>query len=406
MRIFTAVRHSINPGYFYGGLWSSNFYPALQKLGYEIVESQVDLLPSSRFMQIPGNFTTQEKEVRSQITQKILDEVRQAHQQKPIDLFLSYFYNSHFDPAGFEQIHQLGIPTINFYCNSIYQFELVSQIAAKVNFSWHTEKNARESYLEVGANPVWVQMGADPGVYHPVAGVNSQTKACFVGQRYADRDRLLAKLITNKIPVDVYGSGWNGSIPSANSSSQFPKQSTTVYLGRQLQQPGSIRSYTQAAWSFVKNEGVIAGLKRTIRQLNYRHQSRQLDSILATAACGFADSLSETFAKYAVILNFSNVLADGRPGSKLIPHVRLRDFEAPMCRTCYLTGYTDEITEFYELGKEIDTYSFPEELVDKTKFYLDYPTEAEKLREAGHQRALLDHTWKRRFEQLFSKINF
>lgn len=404
MRIFTAVRHSTNSSYFYGGLWSSNFYPALQKLGHEIIESQTDLLPSSKFMQISSFFTSQELEMRSQITQKIIDEVKQAHRQNPIDLFLSYFYNSHFDPAGFEEIHQLGIPTVNFYCNSIYQFKLVSQIAAKVDFSWHAEKLARESYLKVGANPVWVQMGADPDVYHPIENTNRQSKACFVGQRYADRDRLLANLINNQIPVDIYGSGWGVTVASTKSSSQSQEDSKTEYLGRKLQTPGSLNSYAQTAWGFMENEGAIAGLKRTIRQLNYRSQSRQLDSIIAKSAYGFAENIRETFAKYQVILNFSNVWADGRPSSKLIPHVRLRDFEAPMCRTCYLTGYTDEITEFYEIGKEIDTYSSPEELVDKTRFYINHPDEAEKLREAGYQRALRDHTWECRFEQLFKEI--
>ena len=104
------------------------------------------------------------------------------------------------------------------------------------------------------------------------------------------------------------------------------------------------------------------------------------------------------------MLNFSNVWADGRPGASLIPHVRLRDFEAPMCRTCYLTGATDEIKEFYEIGAEIDTYADAKELVDKAKFYLTHPQKAEALREAGYSRALRDHTWKRRFEELFSKI--
>jgi len=84
--------------------------------------------------------------------------------------------------------------------------------------------------------------------------------------------------------------------------------------------------------------------------------------------------------------------------------VRLRDFEAPLCRSCYLTGYTEEIAEFYELGKEIDTYQSPEELVDKVKFYLNHPKEAENLREAAYQRAKRDHTWVNRFEELFEKI--
>lgn len=108
---------------------------------------------------------------------------------------------------------------------------------------------------------------------------------------------------------------------------------------------------------------------------------------------------------YELVLNFSNVWADGRPASPLIPHVRLRDFEAPMCRVCYLTGYTDELTEFYEIGREIDTYRTPAELVDKVRFYLSHPDAAEKLREAGYRRALRDHTWKRRFEELFRKID-
>ena len=83
--------------------------------------------------------------------------------------------------------------------------------------------------------------------------------------------------------------------------------------------------------------------------------------------------------------------------------VRLRDFEAPMCRTCYLTGHTDEITEFYEVGKEIETYRTKDELVDKSRFLLSHPDAAESLREAGYQRALCDHTWVRRFEELFRK---
>ena len=117
-----------------------------------------------------------------------------------------------------------------------------------------------------------------------------------------------------------------------------------------------------------------------------------------------AQSVAHTLASYELCLNFSNVWGDGRPGSPLIPHVRLRDFEAPMCRTCHLTGHTDEITEFYEVGKEIDTYRSPSELVDKARFYLSHPEAAEQLRDAGFRRAVRDHTWKRRFEELFAKL--
>src|SRR6266567_3673049 len=171
MRIFIAVRHSADPNFYYGGLWSGNFYPALRQLGHEVVESQVDLFPGSRFMDVTTKLTLEQTEVRARITQRLINEITQAHKEKPVDLFLSYFYNSHFDPSGFDQIKQLGIPTVNFYCNSIYQFSLVSEIASKVDFSWHAERDARSLYLKVKANPVWVQMGADPNVYHPTPEV-------------------------------------------------------------------------------------------------------------------------------------------------------------------------------------------------------------------------------------------
>jgi spore maturation protein CgeB len=414
MRIFTAVRHSNNPQKFYGALWSGNFYPALQQLGHEMIESQVDLLPASRFMQIANNFTPQELEVRAQITQKIIDEVKEAHRQKPIDIFLSYFYNSHFDPAGFAEINALGIPTVNFYCNSIYQFQLVSEIAAKVNYSWHAEKDARSLYLKAGANPIWVQMGADPEVYRPVSGISRQRKACFVGQRYADRDRWMAALVRAEIPVEIYGPGWGETQSSATnkSTNKSTNQSTNnpqpeEYLGRKQVVPGNAASYLQVVFNNIKTQGVWGGLVRNWQQIQYRQETKKLSPLFPPFAKGAIpfQQICSVFSGYEVILNFSNVWADGTSGSSLIPHVRLRDFEAPMSRTCYLTGYTEEITNFYQLGKEIDTYSSAEELVDKTKFYLNNPAEAEKLRDAGYQRALRDHTWKRRFEQLFASID-
>jgi hypothetical protein len=171
--------------------------------------------------------------------------VRDALRSGPVDLFLSYFYNAHFDPAGFEALRDLGIPSINFFCNSMYQFAPFSK----------------------------------------------------------------------------------GAIPFQN--------------------------------------------------------------------------IAEVFARHEICLNFSSVRVGGRPGSALIPHVRLRDFEAPMCRTCYLTGFSDEIAEFYEQGKEIDTYRTPEELVDKIRFYLGHAAAAEKMRSAAYERAVHHHTWTKRFEQLF-----
>jgi len=403
MRIFCAIRHSADPRFYYGGLWSGNFYPALRQLGCEMVESQTDLLPTSRFMHVASGFTPEELEMRTRITEQILDEVRAAHRKQPLDLFLSYFYNSHFDSSGFEELRRLGILSVNFYCNSIYQFEHVAAIAARVDFSWHPEKNARELYLKIGARPVWVQMAGDPEVYHPLPLVSRKPTACFVGQRYADRDRWMASLLRANVPVDIYGPGWDDMKKGSNDRLQ---NSTAFYLGRVQYRPGTVSSYLESARQLIVNDGVLAGTMRLARQIRYRQQTRRLSPLFAPHARGPVpfEEISKIFSSHEVVLNFSNVWADGRPGAPLISHMRLRDFEAPMCRSCYLTGHTEEIEEFYTVGKEIDTYSSSAELIDKSRFYLAHPEAAEKMRAAGHERAFHDHTWKRRFEELFRKI--
>lgn len=403
MRIFTAVRHSHDPRFYYGGLWSGNFYPALRQLGHEVVESQVDLLPASRFMHVAKDFTAEELEIRSKTTQRILEELKQAHSEQPIHFFLSYFYNSHFDPACFDEIRRLGIPSVNFYCNSIYQFECVSSIASKVDFAWHAERDARDFYLKVNATPVWVQMAADPEVYRPVPSISKTANACFVGQRYADRDRWMASLVTAQVPLVIYGPGWGGN-GAAKENGTEPQ--VTEYLGRKVTMPQSLGSYLGVLNQNLKALGLAGGLARSWRQYEYRRETHRLSPLFQNFAKGAIpfEEIRKVFSSHEVILNFSNVWGDGRPGSKLIPHVRLRDFEAPMCRTCYLTGHTDEISEFYEPGKEIITYQSVEELVDKTKYYLTHPEEAERVREAGYRRALRDHTWVERFKQLFTAV--
>lgn len=398
MRIFCAVRHSIDPQFYYGGLWASQFYPALREIGCEIVESQTDLLPASRFMAIAKDFTPEERTVRAQITESILAEVRRATREDPIDLFLSYFYNSHFAPEGFGELRRMGIPSINFYCNSMYQFDLVAEISPRVDFAWYPEKDARQYYLSVGANPVRVQMGADPKIYRPIAGIERESKACFVGQRYADRDRWLAGLVRAKVPVDIYGDGWGGA--NAPKNAGFPEE---IYLGRRQVTPGTLASYVQLLTTGVKQNGLFGTVRNFAARAGHRYGTRRSMHAVQPHTKGKAGDLARVFSSYELVLNLSNVWAEGRPGSSLISHVRLRDFEAPMCRTCYLTGHSEEIQEFYDLRNEIDTYSNVDELADKARFYLANPGAAEKLREAGHRRALRDHTWTRRFSELFDK---
>jgi spore maturation protein CgeB len=75
-----------------------------------------------------------------------------------------------------------------------------------------------------------------------------------------------------------------------------------------------------------------------------------------------------------------------------------------MCGALYFTNYSDELAEHYEPDKEVIIYRNEHELLDKVKYYLNHPDEAEKVRQAEHKRALDCHTYQKRFTDLFKSL--
>jgi hypothetical protein len=77
-----------------------------------------------------------------------------------------------------------------------------------------------------------------------------------------------------------------------------------------------------------------------------------------------------------------------RPGT----YSRLRDIEAPMLGACYLTEWTEELPQLYDLGVEIETYRDARELAEKIAVLRADPGRRRRLRVAGQRRALARHT--------------
>jgi len=98
------------------------------------------------------------------------------------------------------------------------------------------------------------------------------------------------------------------------------------------------------------------------------------------------------------------VVGETHAGTSPIRQVRLRDFEAPMSGAFYALEYMPEIEAFFVPGKEIVCFSSKRELTEVVRHFLAHPDEAERVRQAGHQRALRDHTWQRRFGDAFREM--
>jgi spore maturation protein CgeB len=67
----------------------------------------------------------------------------------------------------------------------------------------------------------------------------------------------------------------------------------------------------------------------------------------------------------------------------------------------YMVEHMEELEEFFVIGREIVCYRSKEELVDKIRYYLRHDGEREKIRQAGYQRCLRDHTWQKRLADAF-----
>jgi hypothetical protein len=80
--------------------------------------------------------------------------------------------------------------------------------------------------------------------------------------------------------------------------------------------------------------------------------------------------------------------------------LKARDFEVPLCGAFYLTRLTPELSDWYELGREIAVYTSVDDLVEKAGYYLAHPEEAEAIAAAGYARASRHYTWERRFERV------
>lgn len=107
----------------------------------------------------------------------------------------------------------------------------------------------------------------------------------------------------------------------------------------------------------------------------------------------------EVFSRSSINLNLSN-----SSSVQCSIQIKGRDFEVPACGGFLLTQRHPRIGEFYREGEEIETYSNLEELKCKIFYYLNNKDDANKIRKNGLARTLKDHTYKKRFEDIFKIV--
>jgi spore maturation protein CgeB len=398
MRIFYASDNTPNP-IFVSNLWRHNLYSSLIDLGHDVVEFQYDLRETFQNLdpQDPGRreFIDQN---RPKISEELLRQIKLAHAAKPVELFFSYFYDACVLPEVIDEIRALGITTVNWYCNGSYQLHLVAEISPHYDWCLVPEKFRLKDYVAMGARPIYCQEAANPNIYKPY-NLPVEFDVTFVGQAYGDRPAHIKYLMDRGIDVRMWGYLWREYYleqpqPIVTTKKPDPIR-RALYIGRRLM--------TVPGW-----QAVLARLLRTTNaettEMSTQPEPRPITFPARILGSVLSDlEMIQMYSRSRINLGFSSC-GETHETEERVLQVRLRDFEVPMSGGFYMVEYMEELEEFYEIGKEIVCYTDAQDLADKIKYYLRHDGERERIRKAGYERCVRDHTWRKRFEAAFREM--
>jgi len=80
--------------------------------------------------------------------------------------------------------------------------------------------------------------------------------------------------------------------------------------------------------------------------------------------------------------------------------INLRTFEVCMAGAFQLLQYTPVIEQYFEIDKEIVCWKNEKELFEKTLYFAKNNNEREKIARNGYKRAIENHTWSKRIEDI------
>lgn len=77
----------------------------------------------------------------------------------------------------------------------------------------------------------------------------------------------------------------------------------------------------------------------------------------------------------------------------------MRIFEATGTGVFLLTEYFKNLERYFKIGKEIETFTGEQELIEKIRYYIAHPEEREEIARRGQRRCLRDHSMGKRVSQ-------
>lgn len=326
-----------------------NFYETLSKLpGFEVV-----YFPYERSLEVGR--------------EKMNAELKElVNREKPDILFAAMFTDELKKEVIGDISKNTGCQTIAWFCDDVWRFDNYSKYWAPY-FNWvvTADSHAPEKYNKLGyKNVIKSQFACNNFVYKPL-DLPKIYDITFVGQRYGNRKKIIKEIKKSGIRIECWGKGWpNGRVSQEEMIKIFSQSNINLNLTKSS---GSLNLRSLAGIFLKKSEGKIK-------------------------------IVSPRFW----IVNLKSALDRGKE------QIKGRNFEILGCKGFLITGDADNLQDYYQDGKEIIIYKNNKDLIEKIKYYLENEKERERedIALAGYKRTIAEHTYEKRFEEIFKIAGF
>jgi len=301
---------------------------------------------------------------RDRMNKKLISEV----EKKKPDLLFCILFTDQIKPETISYItDKTSTKTFNWFADDSWRFHIFSKYWAPLFTQIATtDPGAIAKYKALGINNVMsTQWAANPAVYHLPAMKKkvSGLGVTFVGAKYGNRGAYLEFLKNRGLPAEGFGNDWpNGRVSVDRMVEVFYSSRVNLNFTETpfMTSKERLRIFSRP---FLKHE-------QNGWRLNFRNPLGYLRSAI--------DSQRRQF--------------------------KARIFEVPACGGFLLTGKVEGLADYYNIGREILVFDGKKDLLEKCSYYMAHDDARVAIAKAGYERTIKDHTYEKRFEEIFKKM--
>lgn len=280
------------------------------------------------------------------------------------DLCFFFLFTDEIYPETIKKVGETGVVTYNWFADDHWRFSNFSKYYAPL-FHWvsTTDSLAPKKYSRIDfSNVIKTQWACNPHLYKPSKNegdLSYKHESSFVGQPHSNRRTLVKALKDSGISVDCYGNGWkNGRISHEEMVEIFYTSKVNLNFSK------SSAHLKNIAKIFLHKKG------GKISVAHPRRWKENLDSFLGQQR----------------------------------EQIKGRNFEIPGSQGFLITGRADNIEEYFVDGREVVIYENASDLVEKLMYYVSHDKEREEIKKAGYMRTITEHTYEKRFQEIFTTM--